>query len=611
MKPSPTIPPTVNCVSIGGGGSGCSPIVDNGGGAKTNPTGINAYANRQVNPFTVEPPDQALCVGAGYAVELLNQGEMQVFSSSTLQPVSSVASLDTVMGLSGLGWSSGGDPMCQYDSANGGHWFLTEFASTTTEASGGPFSGCFAGATDSCREAIAVSATNNPMGSYYVYFVDPNFVNSDPGSNANPDCSTGTCYASVLLNDYAKTATTKDAFLLFYDEFDLATGALNGVQEFAFSKYALENGLSTVNVAQEDFGTAPNLSPIPANGAFQPFALPGSAWYQVIPAQTTDPTQYDNSNGGTGFMVASLDFFGSGDNRTAVFDWTGLSNLNSAGCSGCSGIQFGGQLLSGQVTYQDEGGSCPVTDYYSFSLGFFCGLAPQKAGPTPLGDNCMTFEPNRGITSQPCPEGDIATNGDGATEAFYAAGTVWTAVSTVVVQNFNHAPSELHIGAAYWGVNVHDSSGPTITIGNQGYVSAAHEEMEFPSMAATSNAVLMSFTLSGNGGPTGADNGGYYPSSAYIMLFKGNTIRVADQGQSPQDGFTEYIFPGGLFTNYRPRWGDYGQAVFDPSTGKFFFSSEYIQSPNCSGAAFLSDTTCGGTRWVSANWGSSINSIGP
>ena len=178
------------------------------------------------------------------------------------------------------------------------------------------------------------------------------------------------------------------------------------------------------------------------------------------------------------------------------------------------------------------------------------------------------------------------------------------------MQTFNKGASEVHVGATYWGVEATDSvSGDTFSVGSQGYVSAAHEDLEFPAVAAASGAVLMSFTLSGNGGPTGADNGGFYPSSAYTFVGS-HVIHIAAMGKSPTDGFTEYQFYGtALSFLYRPRWGDYGQAVFDPTMGRFFFGSEYIQSPNCGNAAFFIDPTCGGTRSPFANWGSSINSL--
>jgi hypothetical protein len=598
-SPSPTIPPTVNCL----GGSGCDSISLSSDGVTSNPYSMNAVTS---TPFTVEPPDQGLCAGNGYVVEMLNQGEMQVYSSA-LKPVSGVVSLDNLMGLTTKGWSSGGDIMCQYDSANGGHWFITQIVSATPESANGPFGGCFVGKPDTCYEGIAVSRSNNPLGAYYVYFLNANQVNNDPGSISNP--SPTSADVGVLLNDFAKTALTGNAFLVFYDEFNLVTGALNGAQEFAFSKTALEHGLSTINVAYENMGFASNLYPIPANGIYQPNPNTGPAWYQVIPAQTTDPSQYDSQNGGTGFMMASLDFIGAGDNRVAVFDWTGLSNLDSPGCSTCTGISFGGQLLTGITTYQDEGVVCPISDYY-LPGGTVCGLAPQKAGTIPLGDNCASLGDGEPTTG--CPESGINTNGDGVTQAFYSQGELWTAVSTLVVQDFKHGTSEIQVGTTYWGVDADNShSGVSFHISDQGIVSASHEDIEFPAMAAAGDSVLMSFTLSGNGGPTNADHGGYYPSSAYVMLGQ-NVIHVADLGKSPTDGFTEYQFYGTASSFlFRPRWGDYGQAVFDPTTGKFYFATEYIQSPNCSDASYRANPTCGGTRAQFANWGSSINSISP
>jgi hypothetical protein len=520
-----------------------------------------------------------------------------------------------------MGWSSGGDIQCLYDSNNGGHWFITEFVSTTPEApvtstnQPGPFQGCFVGVPDTCREGIAVSVTNNPMGSYNVYFLDPNHVNSDPGT------ATG-----KILNDFAKQGTTADTWMLFYDEFNQgplpASGfgslGFNGAQEFAFSKPALEAGTaaSSVNVAYENMGTAPNLYPIPANSPFQPFTEDCTSgavcWYQVIPAQTPDPSQFDSSNGGTGWMAASLDFFGLGDNRVAAFDWTGLCAIDNT-CSSSTAVMFGGTLYTTpQVTYQDAGQACLV------QYGGLCGLAPQKAGPIPLGDLCGAT--GYSALAASCPESGIATNCDGATQASYADGQLWTSVSTGISQN-TQGGSQLHEGAAYWGISTSSS-----TIPNGGYVSATNEDLEFPSIAATDGgAALMSMTLSGPD---------YYPSSAYAWLATAgggpqsrsgpNTIHITALGQSPQDGFTEYQFWPSLT---RPRWGDYGAAIFVPASGptppggngraqmgNVFFASEYIQYPNCSDQAFINGITstgltCGGTRSISANWGTSINSI--
>jgi hypothetical protein len=73
----------------------------------------------------------------------------------------------------------------------------------------------------------------------------------------------------------------------------------------------------------------------------------------VVPAQPADSGQCDNRYDGAGFMMGALDFLSfvglpsPGDDRMAVWDWTGLANLNSAGCGTCSGVQFGGQSFTG------------------------------------------------------------------------------------------------------------------------------------------------------------------------------------------------------------------------------------------------------------------------
>ena len=123
----------------------------------------------------------------------------------------------------------------------------------------------------------------------------------------------------------------------------------------------------------------------------------------------------------------------------------------------------------------------------------------------------------------------------------------------------------------------------------------------------------MAFSLSGDGGPYGAHDNGYYPSTAFGWLnshssgLSDGTISIADIGRAPQDGFTEYQgYPGPT----RPRWGDYSAAVF--GNGKLYFATNYIQYRNCTGQAFtLTLGTCGGTRDGFANWGTSVNLVNP
>jgi hypothetical protein len=601
-------PPTVNCQPLG---PGCDRVSLSSGGA-VGVKGINAVdsATQSTNVLQqdIEPADQGLCAGNGYVVETNNLGEILIFNTA-LQRKSAVIPLDTVMGLTSRGWSSGGDVSCLYDYSNGGHWFFTEFVSASTEASGGTFAGCFAGVANACYEGIAVSVGSSPFGPYNVYFLSADYNPDEPGY-------------PYLLNDFAKIASTRDAFLVFYDEFPLVTpgvggGGFNGAQEYAFNKNALEFGEPTrfpdgtpnpfFTVAIENMGLVPTPDGTCASTS-NPFNSAGvTCWYEAIPAQAPDPTQFDNSHFGSGFIMAGLDFIGQGDTRIAVFDWTGLANLNSFNCLTCSGIRFGGQLFSNLLYYYGEGTP-----------------AAQKSGPIPLGDECgaagLTL-PGSTLTS--CPEQGVATNGDSFTQVSQAQGQLWTAAATAITQSFGSS-TEVHQGAVYWviGTESFDRDG-VFSLTSQGYVSPAHEDLEFPAMAAEgffedggNGGAIMTFTLSGNGGPTGADNGGFYPSTAYGRVsstsngLSGSEIHIADLGQSPQDGFTEY---DGLPGPTRPRWGDYSWAIYLPwSGGKIIFATNYIQYPNCVGSAFtLTVATCGGTRDGFANWGTSVNYVVP
>ena len=613
LAQTPSFPvPSVSCLPLG---PGCDAISTSPGGA-TSVKGLNAVdsASMPTNPNgDIEPPDQGLCAGNGSVVETNNIGEILVFNTA-LKRQSQPIPLDTVMGLTKLGFSSGGDPSCVYDSANGGHWFFTQIVSASSEADGGAFTGCFSGVGNACSEGIAVTDGNSPFGPYHVYFSQANYNPAEPG------------YPS-LLNDFAKISVTRDAFMMFYDEFPLGSSAgigggfFNGAQELAFRKSALEDGLPVrlsngkpnpaVTVAIENMANIPTPDGTCArDNVLHQGGI--TCWVAAIPAQPV-AGQFDNSHGGTGFMLGSLDFYGfeqlatSGDNRIAAWAWTGLSALNSNGCASCNaGIRFTGQMFSGVNRYYD-----PETVNTG---GIF---AAQKAGPIPLGDECGAA----GLSSETsCPEGGLATNGDNLTQVSQAQGQLWAATSTQLAQTYTGANAEIHMGAVYWvvGTSSFDQTG-TFTLTSQGYVSPRHEDVDMPAMAATPTSggrAIMLFTLSGDGGPTGADHGGFFPSTAFGRLTStsggllNSRVNIAALGQSPEDGFGEYQgFPGPT----GPRWGDYSWGLFVPgSGGRIYFANEYIQHANCTGASFtLTIGTCGGTRDGFANWGTSVNYVTP
>jgi hypothetical protein len=294
--------PTVSCVPLR---PGCDNISAFAGGS-TSVKGINAVDSSTLKTNLtvgdVEPPDQGLCAGNGNVVETNNIGEILIFNKA-LKRVSPVIPLDTLMGLTKRHWSSGGDPTCLFDPANGGHWFFSQLVSASPESKGGPFAGCFISGpgakANTCFQGIAVTKGSSPFGPYNVYFLNANYNPKEPG-------------APFLLNDFAKTEATRDAFLLFYDDFPLNTpglggGFFNGAQQFAFNKNALEKGrpAAKVTVARENMGLlkTPNGTCFSDNKLF----LPGIAcWFSVIPAMPPNG-QFDNSHGGSGFMLGTVD----------------------------------------------------------------------------------------------------------------------------------------------------------------------------------------------------------------------------------------------------------------------------------------------------------------
>ena len=127
------------------------------------------------------------------------------------------------------------------------------------------------------------------------------------------------------------------------------------------------------------------------------------------------------------------------------------------------------------------------------------------------------------------------------TQAAQAQGQLWGGTATQIAQTYRNGGSEIHQGAVYWviGTKSFDQTG-RFTLTSQGYVTAQHEDLEFPSIAAEgvggNGKAIMDFTLNGDGGPTGADHGGFYPSSAFGRLTStsGGLLNSDDQHREPR-----------------------------------------------------------------------------
>lgn len=287
--------------------------------------GTGSYVNTQ---FSLEPPDQALCVGNGFVVESINTA-IRVYDThgnALTQP----AAINQFFGLipeinrtTGVAGDFTSDPKCYYDSANKGHWFLTVLREDT------------AGRTE---VMIAVSKSNDPRGMWNFYSIDT----TDDGQNGTPSNPNCPC-----LGDQPLIGADANGFYVSTNEFPFS-GGFNGAQVSAMNKAALESG-SLPAVVHINAGAMPT-----------PDA--GGIWYSIQPA-TTPPGGAFASN--TEYFLSALQFGPSPlDNRIAVWALTGTSTLGNKTPS----VNLTDAVLDSEVYGQPP-------------------ASAQQSGPTPLGSS--------------------------------------------------------------------------------------------------------------------------------------------------------------------------------------------------------------------------------
>ncbi len=550
-----------------------------GAGGATSAKGLNAYDSGQSNfiagfgPLDIEPPDQGLCVGGGYALETVNLA-VQVYDQSTFQNVSDVTPLAGLLGYPidqqfGVNAAAGGgyilsDPRCLYDPGTS-HWFISflYLGGNNTYSSNGTFP---LGPNTYGAEFVLASTGTSPLGSYNVYMLN---VTSDSLATNCP------CFG-----DQPLLGADANTLILSTNEFSVfaSTNYFNGAQVYLFDKNAMAAGASSPNYVHFNIGLTVN----PPDGNC---AASGGlyCYYSVDPAVSPTTSSYDTSNSGTAWAISSLDFTGAGDNRIAVWSFSDTSSISSSTPT----ITLTESLLTNLEYYVNPG-----------------LLVPQAPGPIPDGSLLFSNTGPRGLGCVgACHVGKLASNGDGMWDTVtYAQGAIWAAVNTIVSNG--HSGSPQHMGVAFWVVN---AAGGSVSLATQGYISAPGTQLLFPSIGVgPTGDALVAFTVTSSN---------MYPSTGYAWINKsstgpiGGTIYISATGQAPQDGFSEYQYIQ-YSGYYRPRWGDYTWAIW--SGGSIYFSTEYIQYPNCGNSAFLSSGgTCGGTRDPFANWGTSLNSVAP
>jgi len=507
------------------------------------------------NQFSIEPPDQGLCVGNGFVLETVNDVLRVYHTDGT--PAAGVVDLNTFYGypaainrVTNARGPTITDPSCIYDQAIGRfiHVVLTLDKVGTTAANSG-----------NNHLDIAVSDTGDPTGSWTIYTLPV----QNNGTQGTPDdgCNKGFC-----LGDYPHIGADANAIFLTTNEFAFfGPGFFYGSQIYGIGHNVLLGGTGSV-VLFNTLGAGPD-----------------GAGFTVWPAQSPG-SQFDAANGGTEYFLSSRAVFTDDGTSTSILMWqmTNTSSLNSVTPS---------PSMSLTTIAVDEYAVPPV--------------ATQPAGNHPLSDcvadtvirpNCNTTIAGIGTHDNSNfyqafggPAFALNSNDSRMQQVFYANGKLWGALDTAV-----NIGDEDRAGIAYYAINPHSAK-----LELQGQAGIAHGDLTYPALAMTqSGRGVIAFTLTGDAN---------FPSAAFAGVDDKvgmGDIQIAAAGAGPWDGFTSLV----AFGAGRPRWGDYGAAAVDGQT--IWIASEYA-AQTCTYAAYLLDPTCGGTRGALSNWSTHVSHVTP
>jgi hypothetical protein len=517
--------------------------------------GLNMRDQRTANggnQFSVEPPDQGLCVGNGFVLESTND-VLRVFDAAGT-PLTGVVDLNTFYGYpaqfdrtTGLQGAFVTDPSCIFD-ADLGRWFHVVLTLDVDPATGN-----FLGSN---HIDIAVSTTSDPRGSWIIRKLPV----QDDGTEGTPNhgCTGGPC-----IGDFPHIGANRDAFFVTTNEYSLNGPEFIGAQVYAFSKAALASNAPSVNVVEFNTkgavrGTEPGFTVWPANSA---------------------PRRNRFGGGGVEFFLSSnaaeeASGVSGGTFSNQVVVWTASNTQSLASSTPCV-------ALDNAVVRSEVYGVPPPSD--------------QKAGSIPLGD-CLNADClGLGAPATAEVEGPLDSSDSRMMQVWNADNHLFGALDTVV-----KVGGEERAGIAFFVVDAEIEGRGRIEarVESQGYVAVAGNNVAYPAVAVQDERGVMAFTLVGRD---------HFPSAAYASIdeYGVGDIHVAAAGAGPQDGFSEYKTFG---DPPRPRWGDYGSAASDGHN--IWIASEYI-AQTCTLADFSEDPSCGGTRVTLGNWATRISLVRP
>ncbi len=549
--------------------------VNSGQKAKSNPAfnfgfqGLDFYQQRYArggNQFSVEPPDQGMCVGNGFVVEAVND-VFNVFNSSGQSVLPDNTATNIVAGLPrnvnhavdlnsfygyapAINRSTGvraqfvTDPSCLYD-AQTQRFFVVVLTLETFP------NGAFTGAN---HLDIAVSQTSDPSGAWNIYRLPV----QDDGTDGTPDhgCALnndGTGHGPCL-GDYPHIGADANGFYITTNEYAFFPNFVYmGAQVYAFSKAALAAGASNVSVTQFDtrhdglgghpgFTLWPSISP--GSGSFSASAN-GTEYF--MSSDAGDEAQCNSGQVCTPGTGTSTDLL--------VWNLTNTASLNTASPA----LNLSNQVLTvGRYAIppkqqQPGSGSAPST---AAPQGFCIN---DTTTVTVAGTGCWRLL----FGAEPAHNEVVSTPDSNDTrmqQVMYANGKLWGSLDTAL----NPGGGPQRAGVEWFIVN---PSTPKLVM--QGYLGAAGFDFTYPAIGVTaSGRGVMAFTATGD-----STNPSAAMASIDAKVGVGAwSIVPGGQGAAVDDGFTSYKSQVGAPP--RTRWGDYGSAFVDGNS--IWIASEYI-----------------------------------
>lgn len=547
--------------------------------------GLNHRQQRRANggnQFSLEPPDQGLCVGNGFVVETVND-VTRIYDTSG-NPLAGVQDLNTFYGyaaqidrLTGVVGPFVTDPSCSFDVATQ-RWFMDVLTLDTLP------DGSFTGPN---HIDLAVSQTSDPTQAWNIYRLPV----QDDGTQGTPDhgCSGGAdkngnpIGHGPCLGDYPHQGADANGFYITTNEYSFIGPEFHGAQIYGFSKGALARGDSSVLVTQFDTHGLDN----------------GNSGFTIWPA--TSP------GGQSEGAARSGESSGEGSGTEYFLSSNAADEAHGAGFA--VGPRKSNQLLTWALTNTQslDSDSPDLTLSHTMNRVKLYATPPpsdQKEGSVPLIDclndtACATFFIGAPNPFFPEAEGPLDSNDTRMQQVTFVNGQLWGALDTKVkVHGVTKA------GIEWFVVNptIHNGS-VSAHLERQGTFGLANNNVIYPAIGVTSSGLgVMAFTVVG---------ANHFPSAGYATISADSglgEIHVAAEGAGPQDGFTETKVFGPTPGIPRPRWGDYGAAV--PVGDSVWIASEYI-GQTCTFDEYTTAPfgSCGGTRTSLANWDTRISQV--